>query len=221
MSGWVQSSSVTLGIAPTSPQAIGPESEILRQILNPEVNLSLWQRPHHVEISQELSTLMTSDSLEIRCSTSLESFDNDLNEMLTQQGFNPSKFPNWRTDLQKLADCYFGVSGQHEFTLRLETTNKDGCRRFHVDRTRLRLLCTYHGPGTEWLANEQVDRSALNSGGLNNDMIRFGEPSQFAPFWVGILKGKMYPGNSARGLVHRSPQIEGSGQTRLLFSLDS
>ncbi|MEW8312966.1 MAG: DUF1826 domain-containing protein [Candidatus Thiodiazotropha taylori] len=43
----------------------------------------------------------------------------------------------------------------------------------------------------------------------------------FEPFWVGIMKGNAYPGNAGQGLVHRSPQISGSGKTRVLFCLDS
>jgi len=202
------------------PQAIGAESEILRQILDPDVNLSLWQRPDRADISQELSALAPSDLPDVRCSTSLETFDDDVSMLLEEQGFDPSAFPNWRADLLSLADYYFSVSGRREVTLRLQTTNKNGCRRFHVDHTNLRLLCTYRGPGTEWLADEQVDRSALGAGVPNSDIIRFGEPAQFAPFWVGIMKGKAYPGNSAHGLVHRSPQVELCGRMRVLFCLD-
>ena len=104
--------------------------------------------------------------------------------------------------------------------MRLETTDTSKCHRFHVDRTRLRLLCTYRGPGTEWLTDAQVDRTALNNGSTNEDIIRCGSPHRFAPFWVGIMKGNAYPGNAGRGLVHRSPPIASSGQTRVLFCLD-
>jgi hypothetical protein len=45
----------------------------------------------------------------------------------------------------------------------------------------------------------------------SRDLPRFGEPSRFEPFGVGILKGDAYPGNAGRGLVHRSPAIAGSG----------
>jgi hypothetical protein len=58
------------------------------------------------------------------------------------------------------------------------------------------------------------------NGAPNEHIIRFGEPSRFEPFWVGILKGDAFPGNAGRGLVHRSPQIAGSGRTRVLFCLD-
>ena len=105
-------------------------------------------------------------------------------------------------------------------TLRLKTTESDDCRRFHVDRTRLRLLCTYQGPGTEWLTDAQVDRAAQRSGAPNEDIVRFGHPSCFRPFWVGVMKGDAYSNNAGRGLVHRSPPIAGSGQARVLFCLD-
>jgi len=78
----------------------------------------------------------------------------------------------------------------------------------------------YRGPGTEWLTDVQVDRVAQASGAPNECIIRFGEPSQFDSFWVGVMKGNAYPGNAGRGLVHRSPPIAGSGQTRVLFCLD-
>jgi hypothetical protein len=70
------------------------------------------------------------------------------------------------------------------------------------------------------LTNEQVDRLAQGTGAPNEEIIRFGEPSRFEPFWVGILKGDAYPGNAGYGLVHRSPPITGSGLTRVLFCLD-
>ncbi|MCG7960800.1 MAG: DUF1826 domain-containing protein, partial [Candidatus Thiodiazotropha taylori] len=116
---------------------------------------------------------------------------------------------------------YFSISKSRNVTMRLVTTNEDDCPRFHVDQTQLRLLCTYRGPGTEWLSDQQVDRAAQRSGAPNEEIIRYGEPNVFEPFWVGIMKGNAYPGNAGQGLVHRSPQISGSGKTRVLFCLDS
>ena len=156
----------------------------------------------------------------MRCTTSLDAFDNDVARLLEQQDLDPSAFSHWRNDLRRLADLYFKLSDDRDVTVRLVTTDEDDCRRYHVDRTHLRLLCTYRGLGTEWLTNEQVDRMAQATGAPNEKIIRFGEPSQFAPFWVGILKGDAYPGNAGAGLVHRSPPIKSSGLTRVLFCLD-
>jgi hypothetical protein len=203
-----------------SPHVTGDRPAELRQILNPGVNLCLWQRPVQPKVTSELSNLCASHLPDVRCRTSAASFDGDVSTLLTQQGLDPVAFKYWREDLRGLANLFFSVSGGRDVVLRLETTDDDGCRRFHVDRTHLRLLCTYRGPGTEWLTDTQVDRTAQTSGAPNECIIRFREPSRFEPFWVGILKGDAFPGNAGLGLVHRSPQIAGSGQTRVLFCLD-
>ena len=194
---------------------------MLHRILEPEVNLVLWQRSPSSSIARELASLEASDLPDVRCPTSQASFDTDVNELLQQRGLDPTVFEDWRGDMHRLASFYFAVSGEREVTLRLVTTDDDDCRRFHFDRTHLRLLCTYRGPGTEWLPDEQVDREAQRTGSPNDAIIRFGEPSVFQPFWAGILKGDAFPGNTGHGLIHRSPAIAATGQTRVLFCLDS
>jgi hypothetical protein len=220
MNMFATSHEMVVSTPPTSPHNTGNQPDVLLQILDPGVNLCLWQRPAQEAVAQELSSLLASDLPDVRCSTSLDSFDDDVIRLLEQQGLDPLALSHWRTDLRRLADLYFKVSDDRDVTLRLVTTDEDDCRRYHVDRTNLRLLCTYRGLGTEWLSNEQVDRMAQASGAPNEKILRFGEPSQFKPFWVGILKGDAYPGNAGAGLVHRSPPIKGSGLTRVLFCLD-
>jgi hypothetical protein len=207
-------------MASTSAHAVGNQSDALQQILAPGVNLCLWQRPPQPSVSRELMGLQASQLTDARCWTSATAFDNDVTTLLQKQGLDPLAFEHWRMDLQRLAELFFNVSPKRKVALRLETIEGDGCRRFHVDRKHLRLLCTYRGPGTEWLSNAQVDRVAQNDGAPNDHIIRYGEPSQFEPFWVGIMKGNAYPGNIGCGLVHRSPPIAGTGQTRVLFCLD-
>ncbi|MCG7946615.1 MAG: DUF1826 domain-containing protein [Candidatus Thiodiazotropha taylori] len=204
-----------------SPHISGDQPDLLHDIVNPGVNLCLWQRPSQPAIVEELFTLPALALPDVRCMTSLKSFDNDVSTLLQQQDLDPSAFENWRIDLRRVAEHYFSISKSRNVTMRLVTTNEDDCPRFHVDQTQLRLLCTYRGPGTEWLNDQQVDRAAQRSGAPNEEIIRYGEPNVFEPFWVGIMKGNAYPGNAGQGLVHRSPQISGSGKTRVLFCLDS
>jgi len=90
--------------------------------------------------------------------------------------------------------------------LRLDVITGDACRRFHVDTLTARLICTYRGTGTQY--------------GVSPD----GEaPKQVSTVSTGtpiILRGKLWPEQPASGLLHRSPPIEGSGETRFLLVLD-
>ena len=140
--------------------------------------------------------------------------------LIREQGLNPEDFPTWRKDLRGIADLYFKISEDRPVTVRLESSDDARCPRFHVDHTHLRLLCTYRGESTEWLTEIQTDREAQVGGAPNEDIIRFGEPSNFGLFTVGIMKGNAYPDNSGHGLVHRSPRVKGPNRTRILFCLD-
>ncbi|MDQ3231009.1 MAG: DUF1826 domain-containing protein [Pseudobdellovibrionaceae bacterium] len=108
-----------------------------------------------------------------------------------------------------------------EFQLTLARPADQMCPIFHVDKVSLRLIVTLHGPGTEWLANQDVDRKRLGKGS-NRRVVREGALiQQLKTFQVGILKGEEYPGNFGNGLVHRSPEPEPGAGPRWIFRLDS
>lgn len=206
--------------APAGPCAhlAGTDVAVLQRITEPGVNLSLWQRTGLPHVSVELSGLRGADLADARRETSAAGFDRDLSELLRLQNLDPAAFAHWRADLGMLSKHFFHLAGGRDVRFRLVTTDRDDCRRFHVDRTSLRLLCTYRGPGTEWLTDQQVDRAAQASGAPNEAIIRYGTPSHFGTFWVGVMKGD--PGNSGQGLVHRSPPVENTGVVRVLFCMD-
>ncbi len=85
------------------------------------------------------------------------------------------------------------------------------CPRFHVDRVTVRVVSTFAGNGTEYLAEEDVDRRWLGHAarGVSDEAsglmrpgarIRRAEASD-----VVLLKGEAWPKNAGRGAVHRSP----------------
>ncbi|MGB1111103.1 MAG: DUF1826 domain-containing protein [Gammaproteobacteria bacterium] len=205
----------------SSAHLFADESEVLGKINDSPTNLCVWRRSPQPALEQELSRLRADSLPDLRCSTSLASFDQSLRALFQSRGLDPAEFRHWIADMGLLAQHFFNVRPSLAVNVRLVTMDDVSCPRFHVDHSNLRLLCTYRGPGTEWLANDQVDRAAQASGASNEDMIRFGAPEQFQPFWVGIMKGSAYPGNSESGLVHRSPAVHGPDQMRVLFCLDS
>ncbi|MBO6555312.1 MAG: DUF1826 domain-containing protein [Pseudomonadales bacterium] len=208
-------------VNPPSPHLLSASSDVLGKIVDPGVNLCVWQRDPSVEIRDEIAGLQPKQLRDVRCQTSTHNFDNDIRAVLHDGGLDASGFPHFLADLSRVAAPFFAVTEGREVKFRLLTTDQDDCRRFHVDYRYLRLLCTYQGPGTEWLTDAQADRDAYENGGSNEEIIRFGEPSRLEQFWVGILKDDAYPNNQGKGLVHRSPPVSGSGQTRVVFCLDA
>ncbi len=109
-------------------------------------------------------------------------------------------------DIAALAMIFADVMDTPYIRLRLDVVNTNACRKFHIDAVTARLVCTYRGTGTQY-------------GVLADDE----EPSHVftvpacAPI---ILRGTEWPDAPKSGLRHRSPPIEGTGETRLLLVLD-
>lgn len=200
-------------------QAISSESKVLPRILESRVNLSLWQRLPNLAIRHELTVLKPDSLPDMKFRIIESSFAKDIEAFLNHHGLEPQCFQNLITDLDLLVHQFAKLSRGRDLSFRFFTTNHDDCKRFHLDRVNLRLMCTYQGTGTEWLSEEQLDRDAQRLGAPNEEIVRFGEPQRFETFWVGIMKGD--PKNVGQGLVHRSPIVSGTGQTRVVFSLDS
>ena len=67
-------------------------------------------------------------------------------------------------DILRLATLFEATTKSDNIKLQLEIVTTDMCRLFHADYYRQRLLCTYLGPGTEWLDHSNVNRNALGKG---------------------------------------------------------
>lgn len=125
----------------------------------------------------------------------------------------------WAADITRLAGVFAAVVGTSWVRLRLERVENDACRLFHPDHVAARLVCTYHGPATQWLPEDAADRTGI--GGGDNDRIcrDWSRVSALEPFWVGLMKGQTWPGHAGGGLLHRSPPLS-EGQWRMFMALD-
>ena len=124
-------------------------------------------------------------------------------------------------ELRALVSSFLGVSRARFYHLRFEKTETDACRLFHTDLTAIRLLCTYKGPGTQYLKSEDVLRAGLG-GGCNEKIVRpGGSVHSLETGDVALLKGDAYPGEFGNGVVHRSPTIEGLGLVRWVLRIDA
>ena len=109
-------------------------------------------------------------------------------------------------DIAALSEIVAGLMRARWLRLRLDVVTTNACRRFHIDAVTARLVCTYRGTGTQY--------------GISTDGA---EPSRVFTVPTGspiLLRGTLWPQHPRSGLLHRSPPIEGTGETRLVLVLD-
>jgi len=129
-------------------------------------------------------------------------------------------------DIAALAKAFGALLDRRHLSASLSVVRQDACRKLHFDAVTLRLLCTYSGPGTEWVRDEDAVRANLGRTDVDfdtaNDSVlrRPGALRRCGPGDVIVLKGDAFAGNRGRGAIHRSPPVEGTGLSRLVFKLD-
>jgi hypothetical protein len=128
----------------------------------------------------------------------------------------PVAHPALRRELAFLLELYGDLLGCEAIGLRIERLERAMCPGWHVDRTGIRLLCTWCGPGTEWLEDPRIDPRGLPGTAA-------GAPAtgQARPFDILLLKGSAWQGNAAGGAIHRSPQVVPTSGPRILVALDA
>jgi hypothetical protein len=109
-------------------------------------------------------------------------------------------------DIAELSHLFCDLMAAPYMRLRLEPITSNACRKFHIDVITARLVCTYRGTGTQF---------GISQDGAEPERI-FTAPSG-TPI---LLRGTLWPEQPRSGLLHRSPPIEGSGETRLVLVLD-
>lgn len=109
-------------------------------------------------------------------------------------------------DIERLAKTFGDEMDSEYLRLRLDVINTNACRKFHVDAISARLLCTYRGTGTQYGLGENGE-----------------DPRQIFTVDRGdpiLLHGTLRPNRPLPTLLHRSPPIEGTEETRLVLVLD-
>ena len=195
--------------------------QALHQVLDPGVNLSIWERRPAEALVEDINRLPNGWHDSVRFKAMASDFLPAMERAFDATVLESEALPNWMADMAMLAEAFAALTGRRSLEARLDTLTRAMCPRFHVDSNRLRLICAYRGIGTEWLASHQVDRSALRRGESDGIVVRTTRPQRMAPYWVGVMKGSRFPGNAGSGLVHRSPPVEMPGETRILFCLDA
>ena len=115
-------------------------------------------------------------------------------------------------DLAMLGELLCDLVGSPSFGLRVAHVSHAMCPGWHIDKVTMRIVCTYRGPGTEWLDDQTVARSALR------DVT--GKYISACTGDVVFLKGSGWPGNEHFGAIHRSPELSPGAGPRTVVTLD-
>lgn len=180
------------------------DASVLRQIGEPGMAAVIWQRKPAAEFTEWIDALPVENLPRLRTMATVGSVESCIHAACDNAGTPAGKMRDMLAgDISALAFIMGEVMQSPLLHLRLDAVSTDACRRFHVDNMTARMLCTYRGAGTQFAlpGQERVSQDV-------------------APGSAAILRGALWPGREATTLLHRSPPIAGTGQTRLLLVID-
>lgn len=196
--------------------------DVLTQIYNEEINLVIYKREVTVEIIQYVQKLLKlKPSYSFAHIVDLNHIKQKLKTTLPDDECR-DLFIN---DLYTICDMFAVLFGLEKIGLRLSVLEHPMCPRFHVDNIPCRLLTTYGDTGTEWLSEDNLDRSKLGRGskGMPDEISGIysnkSQINRINSYDIALLKGESWPNNAGKGIVHRSPTVDKTNP-RLLLSLD-
>jgi len=203
----VRSVSETVTVGPSWRRV--PELADLTEIFEPGVQVCSWQRDVDPGITAYLASLDQNQELQ-----AIEASSATKQPTLSRFPDGPGR-NSLVEDLALLCEIVRELLGCSEAGLRLARVGRAMCPGWHIDRVGIRLVCTYQGPGTEWLDDQAVNRSELQS-----DRVRASTLVQATPGEIVLLKGALWQENDAFGAVHRSPEPGVSKTLRTLVTVD-
>lgn len=205
--------------------AYGFNPMALVTIFEPGRQVSVITRPAQVAVRDYLlqvnSHLRPSYRLALRCADNTPTCLNRHLQLPEAEGKHALL-----TDISRLVDLYAELLGCDTVGIRLEVLATAMCPRLHIDRTGIRMLCTYLGPGTEWLEETPCDTNMANDryGSLYVSDLQAHTASpnlQQAPEQaLVLLKGSLWQGNQHAGALHRSPLVTTAAK-RVVLALDA
>lgn len=209
---------------------------VLSDIFSPEHSVVVWQRDDSFSqvkqlVSRYFASVFSDIGLGIREVFPVESLKEALAEVLPDVSDNDTTANDEGKkaaidDIYLLSDMLTCLFNCDTVGLRLAPLSSAMCPSFHTDNIPVRLVCTYLGPGTQWLPQEAIRRRAVGAGKQDkadnsHSSMLYDEKhvQQMAMFDAGLLKGRAWENQEAMAAVHRSCALA-ADQQRVLLTLD-
>ena len=179
----------------------------LRHFLEPSCAAAIWRRQTPPDIQSWLDDLPPDVLPNGRVVLPADAVGKAVSHLCDMSGLEASPGREWlQNDIVALAEIFADLMEAPFLRVRLQAVATNACRKFHVDALTARLVCTYRGTGTQY-----------------GTSVRDQDPGRVFTVQTGapiLLRGTQWSETPPSGLRHRSPPIEGSGETRLLLVLD-
>ncbi|KIC07549.1 hypothetical protein RA19_23600 [Leisingera sp. ANG-M1] len=180
------------------------DASALPGIKQPGVAAAIWQRDPAPEFANWISGLPPEKLPKLRSLVGVDALEGCIQAACSLAGTPAGPERDMLAgDIAALGFLMSEIMETPLLHVRLEVVTTNACRRFHVDNMTARLLCTYLGAGTQ-LAQPGAEAAPLS--------VSSGSAV--------LLRGRRWPGKEQTALLHRSPPIEGTGETRFLAVID-
>ena len=184
--------------------AASTDPAVLDRIHEPAIHLALWQRRRPASLNW-LDTLDFNEIDDVQEQLAMADLAATLPAALTRAGYAESlRGAVLAAEIAAQAQRFAHIMKRDAVRLRLEVIETDACRKFHADNVEARLLMPLTEPGTQWIETAAGPDAPIN---------------HLAAGTVGLFKGRIWAETPA--ILHRSPPIAGTGQSRLLLVLDT
>lgn len=187
--------------------AISDDMASLDAFLKPSSAATIWRRQPPTEVQAWLDQLDPDLLPRGRVVLPPGAVSETIRHLCDISGLPNGAQREWlEADITALAQRVATLFSAEFLRLRLDVVTTNACRKFHIDAVSSRLVCTYRGTGT------QIGTATGDSDPTDVVTVPTGAPI--------LLRGTLWPEHPASGLRHRSPPIEGTGETRLVLVLD-
>ena len=186
---------------------VAEQIENLSVIHKPGCAAAIWRRSPPLGFQGWMDAVSADDLPSARLILRPSEVKSAVEQLCEQSGMPYGAHQSWLVaDVENLAVRFADIMKVPYLRLRFDVIRTNACRRFHIDAISARLICTYRGTGTQY--------------GISVDGA---EPKRVFTVPTGspmIMRGTQWPETPRSGLLHRSPPIEGTGETRLVLVLD-
>jgi len=170
----------------------------MNRIHSPDIGLVIWRRFTRLNLLISARTLLIGQPFMLTIT--------DTPDMAARRLRRDLMLFHWPlyADFRRLAARFAMLAASPVVRMRLEHVVNDSCHKFHVDTVGLRLLCTYAGPGTEWIDPP--------------DKVR-----RMTTMEVAVFKGAAHTGPGPR-VLHRSPPLSAGtfvDHSRVVLCIDT